>query len=225
MDVCRELHTAGAGELLAVVADEQTAGRGRVGRLWFSPPGQAIYASILLTPLLGPRQANWLTMIGALAVIDAVEIYVRDQRLAIKWFNDVLLDGRKLAGVLAETTYIGDAIERSIVGIGLNVNTQFAQAPDDVRARASSLRDVLGRELDREVVLQRLLAAFEQRYHTLPTSPLADYATRLETLGREVAVSAGDVTVCGTALRVDEDGALIVLTSQGERRVGFGAVL
>lgn len=208
-----------------MVANEQTAGRGRVGRAWFSPPGQAIYVSILLTPRLAPRQANWLTMIGALAVIDAAEPHVPGQRLGIKWFNDVLLDGRKLAGVLAETTFVGDDIERCIVGIGLNVNTQFGDAPDPVRARATSLRQARGHDIDREAVLQHLLAAFERRYRALTASPLADYAAQLETLGQVVTVAAGDAAVSGTALRVEDDGALIVMTIEGERRVGFGEVV
>ncbi len=237
MDVCRVLAQQGADEGAVVVADAQTAGRGRVGRAWFSPPGQSLYVSVLLRPRLAPRQVSWLTMIGALAVVDVVvRLLPSPQRqrspsrgegagVGIKWCNDVLLDGKKLAGVLVETSFTGEQLDYAILGIGLNVNTRFDGAPAEVRARATSLREEFGVAFDREVVLASLLNAFAVRWSELPASPTAGYASHLETLGKRVRLTVGDETVEGEAMRVEDDGALVVHTASGERIVRFGDVV
>jgi BirA family biotin operon repressor/biotin-[acetyl-CoA-carboxylase] ligase len=243
MDVCRALAEQGAAEGVIIVADEQTAGRGRVGRAWFSPPGQSLYVSILLRPQLVPRQISWLTMIGALAVVDVVHgsegagerrsaedhpspsAPAKRPLCSIKWFNDVLLNGKKLAGVLVETALTGDQLDYAILGIGLNVNTRFDDAPDEVRQRATSLREALGKEVDRETVLRALLDAFSARYAAMPASPVADYARYLDTLGKRVQLSVGDEIIEGQALRVEDDGALVVETDAGERVVCFGQMV
>lgn len=226
MDVCRAYAEQGAGEGLAILADAQTAGRGRAGRVWYSPLGQSLYLSILLRPNLPPRRIGWLTMLGALAVADAISQFsILNSQLRLKWPNDVLLNGRKVAGVLVESSLTGDRLDYAVLGIGLNVNTGFDDAPEEVQLRATSLREALGHEVDREAVLERLLAAFDARYAMLPASPLADYARRLDTLGRRVRLQVGAESVEGDALRVEEDGALVVMTHQGERIVAFGDVV
>ncbi len=223
MDECRALFAAGAGEITVVTAEEQTGGRGRVGRAWYSPPGGAIYVSILLTPRIAPRSANQLTMLGALAVLDAVEPELPfGVSAGIKWPNDVLIDGRKLAGVLVETALLGDAIEYCVIGIGVNVDADFANAPVEVRERATSLRGVGVRAPDRERILVRLLASVERRYAELQTRPPFDeYRSRLLTLGTQVTVSGAE-QIHGLALRIEDDGALVLQTIDGERRVRFG---
>ncbi len=226
MDVCHALAEQGAGEGLVVVADEQTAGRGRAGRAWYSPPGQSLYLSVLLRPGLRPRQIGWLTMIGALAVLDALSQFsVLRAWLSIKWPNDVLLRGRKVAGVLVETSLIGERLDYAVLGIGLNVGTRFDSAPDDVKQRATSLHEALGTAPDRDALLDQLLSAFGERYGRLPESPLADYARWLETLGRRVRLRAGDEVIEGEAIRLQEDGALVVTTDAGERVATFGDVV
>jgi len=237
MDVCRAMAQRGEPEDIVVVADAQTAGRGRAGRVWFSPPGQALYLSILLRPKLAPRHMTWLMMMGALAVIDALQnsasrmespVTWHHAALAIEWPNDVLLGGKKLAGVLVETSLTGETLDYAILGIGLNINTRFDDAPPEVRERATSLRTVTGSDsadLDRDVMMGALLVAFETRYAQLPSSPVADYVRHLDTLGKRVRLSAGDDVIEGVATRVDEDGALVVLTITGERVVRFGDVV
>lgn len=225
MDVCRAFAEQGADEGLVVLADEQTAGRGRVGRTWYSPPGQSLYLSILLRPDLHPRQIGWLTMLGALAVTDAIaQFSTLNSQFKLKWPNDVLLNGRKVAGVLVESSLTGDRLDYAVLGIGLNVNTRFDDAPEEVKLCATSLRETLEQEVDRQAVLDRLLAAFSVRYATLPASPVADYARQLDTLGRHVRLRAGD-EVEGDAVRVEDDGALVVMTAAGERIVTFGDVV
>lgn len=227
MDVCRDYAAQGAREGLVVVADAQTGGRGRAGRTWYSPPGQSLYLSILLRPNLPVQRIGWLTMLGALAVVDTISqlTAVATAQVNLKWPNDILLNGRKVAGVLVESSFTGDRLDYAVLGIGLNVNTGFDDAPEEVKARAISLHQVLGQEVDREIVLAQLLAALGARYGRLPASPLADYVHHLDTLGRRVCVQAGDALVEGDAVRVEDDGALVVMTPDGERVVRFGDVV
>lgn len=229
MDVCRELAADGAAELCAVVAREQTSGRGRRGRAWYSPPGASIYVSILLRPSISVERLNWLTMLGALAVLDAIKPTLAAHSVAVspqlKWFNDVVIDGRKLAGVLLESVWLGDRLDYAILGVGVNVNTNFSMASADIQQRASSMRALCNETCDLEAILAALLNAIESRYRALidaGCSPLAEYVSALETLGRIVRVSAGDEQLEGRAVGVDDDGALIVQTPVGRRRLGFG---
>jgi len=232
MDLCRSLADAGAPEGTVVTADVQLAGRGRLGHTWFAPAGQSVMFSLLLRP--AKTHANWITMLAALAVLDAVQAEVelaqpaREPAFGLKWFNDVHADGKKIGGILVEAAFNGDALDYAILGIGLNVNTVFDSAPGEVRARATSLAEVCGQPFDREVILTRLLAALNRRYsHMLHTghSPAADYARHVETLGRSVRLKAGDEVVAGVALRVEDDGALVLQTATGERVMRFGDVM
>ncbi len=226
MDICRQLAEQGAPEGAVVVADAQTAGRGRAGRAWYSPPGQAIYLSLLLRPSLPARRLSWLTMIGALAVLDALDaLGVPPSRAGLKWANDVLLDGRKVAGILVEAALTADRLDYAVLGIGFNVNTDFGGAPEAVRAQATSVRQAMGRAMDLSSALDLLLATLAGRYARLPASPLPAYVARLETLGRPVRLRVGDEEVIGVAERVEEDGALVVNTPSGPRRVAFGDLL
>ena len=234
--VCQRHAENGVDEGLVVLADEQTAGRGRMGHTWYSPPAQAIYASILLRPRLTVPQTNWITMIAALAVIDSVGDMVFGAGTSpaptstptIKWFNDIFLNGKKLCGILVETSIVNDQIEYAILGVGLNVNTDFAEAPADVRGRATSLREVWGIAFDREALLAKFLARFATRYDALcqsQQSPAQDYATRVDTLGKWVRVQAADELIEGLAVGVNDLGGLQVQTANGERIAYFGHVL
>lgn len=238
-DICRELAQSGAKEGVVIVAEGQTAGRGRTGTAWYSPLGQAIYASMLLRPRLAVPQVSWITMIAALAVSDAIhamgvaETHIRRVSTpTIKWFNDIVLDAKKVCGILVETAITDDRLDYAILGIGLNVNTDFAEAPVEVRARATSLREAWGfsRELklNRDAVLNTVLAQFVQRYEALidtQNSPARAYAKRLDTLGKWVCVQSGDDIVEGLAHDIDDLGGLCIRTAQGERIAYFGHVL
>jgi BirA family transcriptional regulator, biotin operon repressor / biotin---[acetyl-CoA-carboxylase] ligase len=244
MDMASRLAESGANEGTLVVADEQTAGRGRSSHNWYSPPGQSLYMSLILRPDLAPAQTGWLNMIAALAVVQAIK-EIRDSRLlnasaspavsclqsliSIKWFNDIQISSRKVCGILVESSITGDSLDYAVLGIGLNVNTRFDDAPEDIRARATSLREAWNapESLDRTDGLTRILKCFKQHYTRMIAtrlSPAREYAQAVETLGREVHVNTGHEIVSGLALRVADDGALIVLTADGERRVGFGDI-
>jgi BirA family transcriptional regulator, biotin operon repressor / biotin---[acetyl-CoA-carboxylase] ligase len=223
MDMARDMAERGVAEGVVIVADEQTAGRGRGCHTWYSPPDQSLYASLILRPTLSPAQAGWITMIAALAVRDGV-----GEQGSIKWFNDVMIAGRKVCGILVESSITGDVVDYAVLGIGLNVNTNFAGAPAEVRARATSLREAYGVPFDRELVLGQLLDRFAARYSELMRtrrSPAPEYAQFVDTLGRTVVVEAAGEAIHGRAERIDDDGALVVLSAAGERRIGFGTLI
>lgn len=183
-------------------------------------------------------------MLAALAVLESAKSLVqrtkddaahnpspfalRPLHFSLRWFNDVHLNSRKVAGVLVESALMENHIDYAIVGIGLNVNTRFEDAPADVRSRAISLRDVVGRDLHRDIVMKHLLERFGRRYDDLMRhhrSPASEYASYLETLGTRVTVQAGEERIEGMALRVQDDGALIVQTAAGERTVAWGELV
>jgi len=232
MDECRALYAAGVRKMTTVSADEQTVGRGRVGRSWYSPAGSAVYVSVLLPDPIAAPLVSRCTMLGALAVLDAIEPVIdsadsapRTANASIKWPNDVMLNGRKAAGVLVESSLLGERTEYLILGIGVNVNVDFTNAPEDVRARACSLHEHTAGQVEREVVIGRLLAAVERRYRSFCVRPLdvvEEYRARLLTLGREVHTVNGGEEVRGRAVRVDDDGALIVETTNGACALRFG---
>ena len=185
------------------VVDEQTAGRGRMGRRWLAPPGTAIHVSIVLHPPPG-SQIQQLSLVGGLATAEAVEASL-GAPVGIKWPNDVLVDGRKVAGVLAEAR---DAAV--VLGIGLNVNQEADQLPPPTHLPAASLRTVDGRERDRAPVLADLLLLLEARYDAWREIGLA--AASREIAGRDFLrgrrVRVGDVE--GIANGLDAEGRLVV---------------
>lgn len=239
MDECRALYAAGVRRMTAVSADEQTGGRGRVGRSWYSPAGSAVYVSVLLPGPIAAPLVSRCTMLGALAVLDAIEPFVdsaesatratRTAIASIKWPNDVMLNGRKAAGVLVETSLLGERTEYLILGIGVNVNVDFANAPDDVRARACSLHEYARHAVDRDDVLERLVAAIERRALHFADAPeaaaratLEEYRARLATIGCEVTCTVDGRTLTGRADRVEDDGALVVVAGDCEHVLRFG---
>ncbi len=212
-DEARRLALAGAPEGTLVLAEEQTAGRGRLQRRWLAPRGEALLFSLIFYPDLGPRYAYQLTMISSLACVHAVQAET-GLRPEIKWPNDLLLDGKKLAGILSE---MGQAGERLyvIVGIGLNVNMDPATWPEI--SQATSLRQALGRPVARLPLLQEILRRIEAGYDDLRAghSPYEEWAASLATLGRRVRVTTAEGVFEGLATGVEHDGALRLALPDG----------
>jgi len=204
-DRARELAAAGAPHGTLVTAAEQSAGRGRQGRRWSAPAGSALLASIVLR-----EPPELLPLVAAVAVAEVVAAALAEQAgdaVAIKWPNDVLLDGRKVAGILAE----GRPQERwAVLGIGLNVAVDLADLPEELLATAATM----GRaERDVEPVLASLLAALERRLEDPPAAVLAAWEARDALRGREVAWTGGH----GVAAGIDGAGRLVVELSDGGR--------
>jgi BirA family biotin operon repressor/biotin-[acetyl-CoA-carboxylase] ligase len=208
MDEARVAAAEGAEEGTIVLADEQTAGKGRLKRQWFSPPGDSILLSIILRPELA--HLSQLTMVAALAVAQTIE-KVTGLGPAIKWPNDVLIEGRKVSGILIESQVQGGQVKCAIVGIGLNVNLDPSALPQTA-IPATSLRAATGHEVSRLEVLTSLLQGFEELYQGLRRGePIHQrWMGRLETLGKKVRVSLGDRVEEGYAESVDERGNLVL---------------
>jgi len=237
-DVARELAAQGAPEGTVVVADEQVAGRGRLGRRWLAPPGTCLLCSILFRPDLHPTQAQCLTQLCSLAAADAIH-QIANLHVAIKWPNDLIVENprsgvsgfrsqvsgsgswkwRKLGGILTESGVMGERLEFVVVGIGVNVNVEPGVLPTLAPDATSVLAEV-GRPVDRVALLVALLSGVERRYGGLQAgaSPHAEWAARLATLGQPVTLTTPDGTLTGVAEAVGEDGALLVRAPDGALR-------
>jgi BirA family biotin operon repressor/biotin-[acetyl-CoA-carboxylase] ligase len=210
------------GQRVAVViTEEQTAGRGRQGRRWHSPPQSSVMISAILKPTLAPEQLPRVTMLGALAVADALRPLAGDA-LALKWPNDVLIGGKKVCGILAEATWIGDALAAVILGMGLNVRTNFAGI--ELITSATSVEAALGRPVDRLDLLQSLLARIDHWAGVVDLPVLIEtWRAALGTLGKPVRVytephKEQSPFYGGIAEGVDDNGALLVRLETGELR-------
>jgi BirA family biotin operon repressor/biotin-[acetyl-CoA-carboxylase] ligase len=211
----------GAPDGMLILTDHQTAGHGRVGRAWHSLPGRQLALSLVLHPRFPP---HFLVMASALSAADAVEA-ITGLRPDVKWPNDVLLSGKKLCGILIETS-----ADYAIVGIGLNVNGSFA-SDTTLAARATTLAQALGHDVSREALAIELLRHLDEHYARLNAGEPAQVALRavwrdrLITLGKWVTVRQGSQLVAGLAQDVDAGGALLVRGGDGEvRTITWGDV-
>jgi BirA family biotin operon repressor/biotin-[acetyl-CoA-carboxylase] ligase len=218
-----------APEGSVLVAEHQIAGRGRLDRVWTSPPRAGLTVSFLLRPDVPAARRGWLPLLTGVALAEAVG-EVTGVRSSLKWPNDLLaVDGRKLAGILAETVTSPATPMAVVVGVGLNVSTTAAELPDT----GTSLSRVLGSTVDRAPVLLAFLRAVERRYRGWTevlgdpvSSGLAqDYLSWSSTVGTEVEVSLPDgSTLTGTAQAIDWDGRLVVATPEGTVELASGDV-
>jgi BirA family transcriptional regulator, biotin operon repressor / biotin---[acetyl-CoA-carboxylase] ligase len=211
-DVANAEAAAGAGDGLLVIADEQTAGRGRLDRRWWAPPGSSLLMSVLLRPALPPSQAGQLTMCLGLGAVEGIEA-VTGLRPALKWPNDLLLDGRKLGGMLTELRLDGEHLAYAVLGIGINVNLDFVDGPaSGLVDTAISLSMSLGRDVDRVALLVAILARCEAWYERVLAgqSPHSAWAARLDTVGHRVAVTTTAGSLVGMAVGVTPEGTLLV---------------
>ncbi len=229
-EVVDRLARAGVKEGMVVFAESQTKGRGRLGRKWFSPPGKGLWFSVLLRPGLRPQSTTQLTVAAATALSRAIELHAR-VRPQIKWPNDILLNGKKVAGVLTELTAELDCIKHVILGIGLDVNLRPADLPADLRDLATSLSLETGRTFRRADLAAAILRELDADYalicdHQFPRLA-EEWEARCTTLGRRVTIRIGDRTVNGRAESLDDDGALLLRTEHGhlERIVGGDVTL
>lgn len=208
-NVVRDAALRGQTEGLVVIAGQQTAGKGRLGRDWWSPAEGGIYLSLLLRPRIAPDQLAWLTMVVSLGAAEAIEA-ICGVRPDLKWPNDLTWQGRKLAGVLAEASFADGQISYVIAGIGFNLQTDFSQRPE-LAQRAISLHEITGQSVPVEPLLLTLLARIEAHYLALQDgiSPQPLWAARLSNLGETVTVTTmvGE-TLVGVAEGVEEDGRL-----------------
>jgi BirA family biotin operon repressor/biotin-[acetyl-CoA-carboxylase] ligase len=226
----------GAPEGMLYITDEQLVGRGRLERSWHAPPGSSLLMSLLFRPeeVVSPYQAQRLTMLSALALSDAIEKHTQFLP-GLKWPNDLVWEGKKLAGILTELDIEGDRLNWAVVGIGLNVNVDFSRQTEGEPDRpnrpgsggpplaqiATSLSMMTGRDTGplRLPILRSFLFNVEQRYHALHQGalPHQEWQERLVGRGQIVAVTVleGAHRYEGTMLGVDENGALLLVQADG----------
>lgn len=212
-DRARELLEAGDGDGTVVLAEEQTAGRGRHGRSWVSPSGHNLTLSVGIRPRLAAGDAWQLALATALAALDSCRTAAPDARMMLKWPNDVVSgDGLKVGGLLVETSIAGDRVLDAVLGIGLNVNWRRSAMPSDIVDRTTSLAELVGSELDRVDLLGRLLDALDDEISLIERrrSPLERYRAACATIGQSVSVATADGPIVGHAVDLDAMGSLVL---------------
>lgn len=208
-----ELAESGAPEGTVVVAEEQTGGRGRLGRGWHSPPGLGIWSSLIIRPQIPLQKASGLSLLAALAFAHTAESALGLQ-VDLKWPNDGLIAGRKVLGVLTEVSAEIDRVYFVVCGTGINVSHRLTDFPESLRSSAGSLSMACEHPVDRLAFYRAFLAEFEKLYRGFRRdgiSPfLGDYRERSVLVGHEVIVRQGDQIIAGKAVAIDDNGALIV---------------
>jgi BirA family biotin operon repressor/biotin-[acetyl-CoA-carboxylase] ligase len=216
-----ELALNGAEEGEVVITESQKKGRGRLGRQWFSPSFLNLYLSVILRPQIPPHQASLITLVAAVATANAIQ---KSSGLLplIKWPNDILLRGRKVAGLLNEIHSEMDRIHFVILGIGVNLNMDLQAFSKEIRNVATSLKRETRKVISRKIFLSILLRELEWWYETFlkEGAPpiLREWRDRAQIQGRPVKVTSFGKTLAGVAIDIDSDGALILKTENGERK-------
>ena len=212
----RDLADGGAPEGTLVLSEAQTSGRGRKGRTWFSPPMGGIYISLILKPVISPGEAPKFTLLTAVAVAEALLSLTR-LNIHIKWPNDILVNGKKIAGILTEMSTEMDAVNYVVVGLGLNVNTP--KFPDEIRGLATSILIETGESFPRVGLIQEYLKWYETYYDIYKKTGFDPVIKRWKELsniiGKKVEVEVIGNQFIGEALDIDGDGALILKDNQG----------
>jgi BirA family biotin operon repressor/biotin-[acetyl-CoA-carboxylase] ligase len=212
MDTARELAKKGAPEGTIVIAEAQTLGRGRLSRQWLSPQG-GIYFTLILRPKISPAYAPRVNLMTAIAVAATIrKLFALEADL--KWPNDVLISGKKICGILAEIDAEVDIVNFVNVGIGINANNSVAR----FQKTATSLKEVLGREVSRKVFLGALIGEVERRPLLMKTDLVKEWKDLSVTLNKEVRVVSLGEEVTGQAVDIDATGALMLKTSDGSLR-------
>jgi BirA family biotin operon repressor/biotin-[acetyl-CoA-carboxylase] ligase len=229
-DIAEKLARDGVREGVVVFAETQSKGRGRLGRVWLSPARKGLWFSVLLRPDLRPMEATQLTVISATALRRAIQ-RVTGLQPEIKWPNDLLIGGKKVAGILTELSAELDRVRHVIIGIGVDVNLGAIEFPAELRQTATSLRMATGEPVLRAELAAAVLQELDADYTRMCDGRFAEIADEWEagcaTIGRNVLVQIGDRRIRGCAESLDEDGALLVRTEHGhlERIIGGDVTL
>jgi BirA family biotin operon repressor/biotin-[acetyl-CoA-carboxylase] ligase len=213
-DVAASWAMAGAPDGAVVLADEQTAGRGRYDRIWMAAPASSLLMSVILRPEIAPEYLPRVTLMGAVALAEVLGAW--GLMPGIKWPNDVLLEGRKVSGILAEGVWATDRLEAVVLGIGVNVRRDALSASDAVAWNAITVEEALGQAPDRAALLGDLLAAVDRWRAELDSAALLTAWRRYSvTLGQQIVVRSDVSTYTGLAEDIDPQGALLLRLEDG----------
>jgi len=218
-DEAFRLGLSGAPEGTTVIADSQTKGKGRLQRVWYSPPGSNIYTSIILRPNFAPDQAPQISIAAGVAVAEILNEYC-PSHVQIKWPNDVLLNKKKVCGILAQMKTSANGIDFVVLGIGINVNIGCDQLPPDIRTIATSLAIETGREIARLELIISLYENLAKWYKQLMQRGFGaikeKWLNLTPMINQDVQIMFRDEALRGKALGLDDDGSLIILTVNNE---------
>lgn len=210
-----------------VTADSQTRGRGRHGREWVSPPGKGVYLSMVWRPQIEAHQVGRLTIVAALGAARALES-VAAKNIETKWPNDLLLNRKKIGGLLCEAELKTDGVEFVVAGIGLNANFEKEDFPERPVFPATSLLLETGKTWPIEELREACIASLHDEYSRYEAgqwqTQRAEFIARCAIIGEAVSVSSGEQEYSGVAVGIDEDGILLVQTASETRRVVSGDV-
>ncbi len=218
-DIIEKLARDGVREGAVVFAESQTRGRGRLGRRWMSPPGKGLWFSLLLRPAMRPQQTTQLTVAAATALARAIRLEA-DVKPDIKWPNDILINRRKVAGILTELSAELDQVKYIVLGIGVDVNLATGEFPSELRSVATSLRAETGGQLiSRPALAVTILRELDREYARLRAGEFAaiadDWESQCTTIGQNVIIRMGDRQIRGRAESLSPEGALLVRTEHG----------
>ncbi|MDP3014789.1 MAG: biotin--[acetyl-CoA-carboxylase] ligase [Candidatus Subteraquimicrobiales bacterium] len=220
-NLAKDLARRGAVEGTLVIAERQSLGKGRFGRHWVSPSG-GLWFSLILKPEILPLDAPKVTLLAGVAITETIQKTL-GLNARIKWPNDLLIDGKKVAGLLTEMSAEIDRVDFIILGIGINVNVDITDFPRELRSKVTSLKEALSRKVDRIDFLKSLLVCLERYYLELKEGKTESILSRWkelnDTLGAYVKVSSLEEEIVGEALSLDEHGGLILRLESGEKRV------
>lgn len=227
-DVIEKLARDGVKEGVVVFAESQTRGRGRLGRKWISPGYKGLWFSVLLRPEMRPQEATQLTVVSATALRRAIRAET-GLNPEIKWPNDILVNGKKVAGVLTELSAELDRVKHVILGIGVDVNLSPGEFPADLRKQATSLKIETGRAVSRPELATAILQELDNDYLRACSgqfSKIADeWEAHCQTIGRDVTIQMGDRRIAGRAESLGENGELLLRTEHGHlERINGGDV-
>lgn len=217
--IAKKLAGEGKEEGTFVIAEEQTKGKGRMGRDWISPYGKGIWVSFILKPEILPVRASEITFVVAVGIMEGIKKYI-NKDVKIKWPNDILLDGKKIVGILTEISAEVERINYIVAGIGINANQEISDFPMEIREKATSLKINTGKIINRNELLRKIIEEMEKTYFLYKKegfNKILDlWKENNITLGKRVKAITFDGEIIGIAERIDDEGYLIIKDDEGK---------
>ena len=221
-NLVKEYANNNAQEGLVIIAESQTGGRGRMGRFWHSPPETGIYLSILLKPNLNPDHLSFITLLAGVSAISTIN-EISHQRANLKWPNDILINDKKVCGILCEMTQEQGNSFSVVIGIGININQVPGQFSEDLKKTATSLRIVNGSPINRLTVIRSLLTTLDREYSFFLAegghSVIKKWKLNTDLFGKKISVKRGPFIITGTAMDIDKSGRLIFHQDNGHDEI------
>jgi BirA family biotin operon repressor/biotin-[acetyl-CoA-carboxylase] ligase len=217
-DFAKEIASKGEPEGTIVIADEQTKGRGKLDRKWFSPKGKNLLFSIILRPKIKTDRIQLLTLLAGVSVCESLEKFGIYSDL--KWPNDLLIQCKKVCGILLESSFRGDIPEFVIIGIGLNVNTDVDDFPPELRNNVTSLKIITGKEFDKKEILSEICIRLEKNYFSEIESEFSyivgKWKSKCHSIGKILTITSGNNKITGIFEDIHNDGSIKIKLENGE---------